>query len=115
MSARISPYYVHGTGELRGYIFTCPGCQDEHHVPTVGEKAWGFNGSLEAPTFTPSILVRGVVPITNEEADRVMAGENVARRSFCCHSFVTDGRVQFLGDCTHELAGKTVDLPEVLP
>ena len=25
--------------------------------------------------------------------------------------FVVDGRIQFLGDCTHELAGQTVDIP----
>ncbi|MGT2429227.1 hypothetical protein ACU4HD_11865 [Cupriavidus basilensis] len=24
-----------------------------------------------------------------------------------CHSFVTDGHIQFLGDCTHALAGQT--------
>jgi hypothetical protein len=29
-----------------------------------------------------------------------------------CHSFVTDGRIQFLNDCTHPLAGQTVDIPE---
>ncbi|MNJ76318.1 hypothetical protein D3C77_735750 [compost metagenome] len=29
-----------------------------------------------------------------------------------CHSFVTDGRSQYLTDCTHALAGQTVDLPE---
>jgi hypothetical protein len=29
-----------------------------------------------------------------------------------CHSFVTDGKIQFLGDCTHALAGQTVELPE---
>ena len=29
-----------------------------------------------------------------------------------CHTFVTDGRIQFLGDCTHALAGQTVDLPD---
>ncbi|WP_241754456.1 hypothetical protein [Cupriavidus basilensis] len=29
-----------------------------------------------------------------------------------CHSFVTDGRIQFLGDCTHALAGQTVPLAE---
>jgi hypothetical protein len=23
------------------------------------------------------------------------------------------GRIQFLGDCTHALAGQTVDLPEI--
>ncbi len=27
-----------------------------------------------------------------------------------CHSFVTDGQIQFLGDCTHKLAGQTVPL-----
>jgi len=29
-----------------------------------------------------------------------------------CHSFVTDGNIQYLGDCTHELAGQTIELPE---
>ena len=28
-----------------------------------------------------------------------------------CHSFITDGRIQYLGDCTHPLAGQTLDLP----
>ncbi len=28
-----------------------------------------------------------------------------------CHSFLTDGRIQFLDDCTHAMAGQTVDLP----
>ena len=27
--------------------------------------------------------------------------------------FVTDGKIQFLGDCTHALAGQTVDLPDM--
>jgi hypothetical protein len=30
-----------------------------------------------------------------------------------CHSFVTDGRIQFLGDCTHALANQTVELPDL--
>lgn len=29
-----------------------------------------------------------------------------------CHSFVIDGRIQFLGNCMHKLAGQTVDLPD---
>lgn len=29
-----------------------------------------------------------------------------------CHSFVVDGQMQFLGDCTHALAGQTVPIPE---
>lgn len=30
-----------------------------------------------------------------------------------CDSFIRDGMVLFLPDCSHELAGKTVDLLEV--
>lgn len=29
-----------------------------------------------------------------------------------CHSFVTGGHIQFLGDSAHVLAGQMVDLPE---
>jgi hypothetical protein len=29
-----------------------------------------------------------------------------------CHSFVTDGKIQFLPDCYHSLKGQTVELPE---
>ena len=36
-----------------------------------------------------------------------------AAAAFVCHSFVTDGRIQFLGDCTHDLAGHTVELPDL--
>jgi hypothetical protein len=32
-----------------------------------------------------------------------------------CHSFVIDGRIQFLSDSTHVLAGQTVDLPKWAP
>ena len=30
-----------------------------------------------------------------------------------CHSFIKDGQIQFLGDCTHSLAGQTVALPNL--
>jgi hypothetical protein len=48
--------------------------------------------------FKPSYLSRA--PWGEKQEQRV------------CHSFVTDGRIQFLSDCTHELAGQTVDLPD---
>jgi hypothetical protein len=31
-----------------------------------------------------------------------------------CHSFITDGKIEFLSDCTHSLAGQTVELKPVL-
>lgn len=80
-------------------LFFCPGCQGYHGVRTHGPReqgpVWGWNGSLERPTFTPSILVR--------------SGPGMRE---VCHSFVTDGQIQFLGDCTHALAGQTVPIPE---
>lgn len=80
------------------YAFHCPGCECGHMVRVAGEQpVWGWNGSMDAPTFTPSILVnRGSlnpgVPV--------------------CHSFVTLGKIQFLPDSTHKLAGQTVEIPE---
>lgn len=92
--------------------FRCPGCDEMHMVNTdaTDRPAWGFNGNYEAPTFTPSILVRGKRRITDDEHSRIMAGEVVDVPDRTCHSFVTDGKIQFLGDCTHALAGQTVPL-----
>lgn len=79
------------------FTFFCLGCDMPHTVQTGEGKGprWGYNGNAEAPTFTPSVLVQ------YDWSD----GPKV------CHSFVTDGRIQYLGDCTHQLAGQTIDLP----
>lgn len=95
-------------------LFHCPGCGTGHQVrvdPAFG-SAWGFNGSGDAPTFTPSVLVKGTQRLSEDEYARVMAGEKIETKPLVCHSFVTDGRIQFLADCTHALAGQTVDLPD---
>lgn len=83
------------------YIFFCPGCKNYHGVwvtrkhPTNLSK-WSFNGDLDKPTITPSIVVKAA-----------QYGKFVR-----CHSFVTEGKIKFLNDCTHELAGQTVDLKD---
>jgi hypothetical protein len=95
-------------------MFWCPGC-DGAHMVGVGEgpgPRWGYNGNPDAPTFTPSVLVKGTVPITDDERDRIMAGEKIEPVPTVCHSFLTNGQIQFLGDCTHALAGQTVPLPD---
>ena len=38
--------------------FMCPECDEEHVVRVGCETAWGWNGSADVPTFTPSILVQ---------------------------------------------------------
>jgi hypothetical protein len=73
------------------WMFRCPGCDDWHGV----DDSWKFNHDLDNPTFSPSVLV------TRPPED------------YRCHSFVREGKIEFLSDCTHELAGKTVELPEL--
>lgn len=71
--------------------FTCPGCERSHgiHVPQ-----WKWNGSMDSPTFTPSLLCNGHDPKSR------------------CHSFITDGSIRFLSDSYHKLAGQTVPIPD---
>lgn len=101
-------------GEFYGIHIECPGCQVGGHTLPVdwcppdlvqaprgpAKPVWGFNGDLDRPTLTPSIL------------SRFDWGPN--RETRICHSFVRDGRIEFLSDCTHALAGQTVDLPEIV-
>lgn len=103
-------------------MFHCPGCRENHMIyieqtfDCGPHPVWSFNGDGNAPTFTPSILVQGsawVPPVVpgNIDAWRANPWEQ-SRVEMTCHSFVTDGRIQFLDDCTHSLAGQTVDLPD---
>lgn len=93
-----------------GLTFWCPGCDGAHAIQhgTGAGPRWGWNGCVEKPTFTPSVLVTW-----SEPSDKPGEFEDPAKdMKKVCHSFVTDGRIQFLGDCTHALAGQTVDLPD---
>jgi hypothetical protein len=71
------------------FMFWCPACDTPHGIRT---PPWTFNGDLEKPTIRNSVLVTD--------------GVNVG-----CHSYVTDGRIEFLSD-SPRLAGQTVDLPD---
>lgn len=76
------------------YEFYCPGCKCMHQVWTHkddGVETWGFNGDVEKPTFTPSIKVLSYV------------GKSV---SGVCHSQITDGKIFFYNDSTHELSSQ---------
>lgn len=101
------------TAEGGRILFWCPGCDGAHQIQAGDGPGprWSFNGDFDRPTFSPSILVRGTQPITDDERRRIMAGERVEPRPTVCHSFVTWGRIRFLDDCTHDLAGCTVELP----
>lgn len=82
-----------GNGPRGGtvYVFQCPGCGNTHPVEV---PAWNWNGSAESPTFSPSLLCNQHDPGSR------------------CHSFIRDGKIQFLSDCHHPLAGQTVEIPD---
>jgi hypothetical protein len=89
-------------------FFWCPGCDGAHSIRHGAQPGpcWGWNGNVDKPTFTPSVLVTfPASPAATEEFKEW-------RTKRICHSFVADGHIQFLGDCTHALAGQTVDLPK---
>lgn len=93
-----------------GYSHWCPACDERHNFyvdrPTNKGARWTFDGNVEMPTFTPSMNIRrGPRPI-------VPKGRTDAGQVDVCHYFLRNGEIQFLGDCTHALAGKTVPLPK---
>ena len=73
------------------YGITCLACGCGHML-----KNWQFDGNLERPTFTPSLLVTGYLNKENPNG--------------VCHSYITAGRIAYLSDSTHEYAGKTIEL-----
>jgi hypothetical protein len=102
--------------------YWCQGCDMLHMVRVgagVGPK-WNWNGDLEKPTFTPSVLVtweQGEPPATTPEIrEKIRSGEiTQVKVPKICHTFITNGMVQFLGDCTHQYAGRTLPLPDLPP
>ncbi len=82
-------------------MILCPGCNDYHNlnIDPDSKPCWSFNGDLDSPTVSPSIL--------NRMRDR--EGKVIRQ----CHSFLESGKMRFLGDCTHGLANQTVPLAEV--
>ncbi len=99
----------------RFYVW-CPGCYEAYKLRYPGgedDRGWWINGALhavsnkvhqitgtpDAPTLSPSLLVQYEL------------GEE--KTPYVCHSFIVDGRIQYLGDCTHPLKNQTVDLLDV--
>lgn len=115
---------VDSDGRKYGYRINCPGCMaaglSSAHVLHTGDGSgarWSFNGNVERPTFSPSLLVRTnqwEPAVTAENLEQWRALPWAQRKvNYVCHSFITDGRIQYLDDCTHPMKGMTVDLPEI--
>ncbi len=92
----------------------CPGCDDLHQIEIDQARptAWHWDGNEGSPTISPSILVGGTQWQEGHEFHKGSHTVSVGERT-TCHSFVRNGRWEFLGDCTHHLAGQTVDMVDL--
>jgi hypothetical protein len=72
------------------WLVWCPACDSPHSF----DNRWSFNGDHEKPTFIASMLVH----------------ESPGRPR--CHSFLTDGVWNYLGDSTHDKAGTSIEAPD---
>lgn len=80
----------------------CPGCDTLHPIylkhPDNSQASWDWNNDLENPTFSPSFLTRW---------------ETSPGKKHVCHTFIREGKVIYLGDCTHSYANKTIELMDI--
>lgn len=86
------------------YLIYCPGCKHHHGVwvdkPNANGAQWTFDGNMESPTFNPSLLYT------------IKFGDT-SKKPYVCHSFIRNGNIQYLNDCTHEYSGKTLLLEDI--
>lgn len=80
------------------YVFSCPACKCEHAF----DNRWKFNNDYDNPTIYPSFRQRGFLGFKD---DKPFYG--------ICHSRIENGFIIYCSDCTHDLAGKKVELPDI--
>lgn len=108
------------------FMFWCPGCKCGHGIWTTKRNSmsavWTFNGNMERPSFLPSLLIKSVECPPEDAATNDFKrgadgkylldskGRLLGAKDTVCHSLIENGMIRFLGDCTHEFAGKTIPM-----
>jgi hypothetical protein len=62
-----------------------------------GTMSWSWNGDTEKPTLRPGVLTAG-------------HGHRSSDNNWRCHTWIKDGKAEFLGDFSREYVGHTLDL-----
>ena len=81
---------VDSNGKHYRYHFYCPACKTIHGF----NFSWSFDQNYFRPTVSPSLL------ITRGHLDP----------KYRCHLYIRGGKIEYLRDCSHDLAGKMVDM-----
>lgn len=71
-------------------------------VKPYNGATWTWNGDCDNPTVNPSIL--------NTSNGHTNFETGVVTKPWRNHIFIRNGKIEYLSDCTHNLAGKTVDM-----
>jgi hypothetical protein len=94
-----------------GYKHWCPGCNNFHEFfvdkPAPSGASWNFNGNVHMPSFGPSMHIT-YGPWTDDEDPSIHIPKTTQ-----CHYILTDGVIQFCGDCEHVMSGMRVALPDL--
>lgn len=105
-------------GHFLGVEIHCPACGGAPHIVPVnwlpaGEveseaithletlQRWEFSKNFFRPTFSKEYRL---------EMDLEVNGQVV---HYLCHSRIANGRILYLPDCTHAMAGQLTDLPDL--
>lgn len=64
-------------------------------------------------TISMSDLKHALHCETREEISKIVNDFFEKQPPHVCHSFVTDGKIRFLSDCTHDLADQTVPMEDL--
>lgn len=81
-----------------GIVFFCPACKTTHSINTNPKNGpvWQYsNNKNTGATILPSIKCTVDYP----------------RYTSVCHFYITNNHFRYLNDCTHQLAGQTVEIP----
>ena len=101
-------YFSDGHFQIR-YNHWCPACKEIHQFaveqPFNNGAKWTWNNDPVRPHFSPSMNIT-CGPWFKDNEDTVGTVE-------VCHYFLHHGILRYLSDCTHEFAGKEIELPEI--
>lgn len=85
-----------------GVAHYCIACRGMHgfsiKYPNYLSQRWTWNNNIVAPTFFPSMHI-----VVRDPKDPKFLQS--------CHYWLRAGRIEFLKDCTHAMAGVTISLP----
>lgn len=86
------------------YMHWCPGCKHAHTYPVgpVHTTNWNFDGNIDAPSFSPSMLI-------------FMPAHDDRPQESICHYYLTAGVINYQPDCRHDLAGRQGVDPGAIP